>query len=154
MMKNDNEIIEAIPWIAPLLMYKQWIYTKKWWFFFKKNDESILWGCPFITKNLWKHTKIQLSNGEGIRHTDCLRKFFKAVIYWSKKRWGMVIYNHAKMPLNWTNKREFTRCKTMKTWENSRHTSSSRRFSCVTPGVPKLPINLVTSDWRYCECGV
>ena len=48
-------------------MYKQWIYIKKRWFFLEKNDENILLGGDVITKNLWKHTKIQLSNGgEGI----------------------------------------------------------------------------------------
>ena len=37
-------------------------YTTKNSDFLKKNDESIL---DVITKNLWKHTKFQLSNRTG-----------------------------------------------------------------------------------------
>ena len=53
-------------------MYKQWIYIKKRWFFLEKNDENILLGGDVITKNLWKHTKIQLSNGGGEGILDIL----------------------------------------------------------------------------------
>ena len=45
--------------------------------FFWKNDENILQRGHFITKNLWKHTKIQLSN-EGV--LDILTVF---IVLWS-----------------------------------------------------------------------
>ena len=54
-------------------------------FFLQKNDENILWGGDFIDKNLWKHTKIQFLMSP-FRHTDCLNKFFEAVIYGYKKQ--------------------------------------------------------------------
>ena len=38
--------------------------------------------------------------GGGIRHTDCLCKFFKAVIYRSKKRSRCRNFYHDKIPLN------------------------------------------------------
>ena len=47
-----------------LSMYKQWTCTKNGDLFWK-NDERILSGGDVITKNLWKHTKIQLSNRGG-----------------------------------------------------------------------------------------
>ena len=75
-------ILKGFLELGHLSMYKQWIYTKKTVIFFEKNDGIILKCGDVITENLSKHTKIQLSNGgRGIKHTDCLRKFFKAVIY-------------------------------------------------------------------------
>ena len=59
-----------------LSMYKQWTCTKNGDLFWK-NDERILSGGDVITKNLWKHTKIQLSNARVLD----IQTVFKAVIY-------------------------------------------------------------------------
>ena len=53
--------------------------------------------------------------GGGIRHIDCLCKYFEAVIYWCKKQQSVVIFIY-RIEYLWidTNKREFIQCKTMK----------------------------------------
>ena len=49
-MKNDDSIIETIPWITPFIDVKTMnIHPKNGnFFFFWKNDENILWGGDFI----------------------------------------------------------------------------------------------------------
>ena len=104
--------------LGHLSMYKQWIYTKKRWFFFEKNDESILSGGDVITKNLWKHTKIQLFNGGLLDILTVYASFFKAVIYQCN-----FIYRLKYLWID-TNKGEWARCKTIKSRIYSLYTSS------------------------------
>ena len=85
-MKNDGEIIEAIPWIRSLSMYKQWIYTKKRWFFWKKTMKAYF-KAVILSPKIYENTLKLNFLIRGIRHTDCLRKFFKTVIYRCKKGW-------------------------------------------------------------------
>ena len=78
----------------------------------------------------------------GIRHTDCLCKFFKAIIYRCKKRWRCRNFITTLKYL-WIDTREWARCKTMKTCVYSLYYSSAssgfskRCCQCTFSGIFK-----------------
>ena len=76
-----------------LPMYKQWTYTKKWWFFVEKMMKAYFKAVILLIKSYENILKFNFLMGEsgggaaGIRHIDCLGKYFEAVIYRCKKQW-------------------------------------------------------------------
>ena len=90
---------------------KKVILTLRRWFYHYKTYENIL------KFNSWY---------PPLRHIHCLGKYSEAMIYECKNNKGVVVYRYTKSNL-WinTSKSKFIRCKTMKTYLNSLHTSSN-----------------------------
>ena len=109
--------------LGHLSMYKQWICNKKWWFFLKKTMKAYFKAVMLSLKIYENILKFNFLMG-GIRHTDCLCNFFKAVIYRCKKRWRCRNFITTLKYFR-IDTREWARCKTMKTCVYSLYYSSA-----------------------------
>ena len=75
--------------LSHLLVYKQWIYTTKWWFFFQKTMKAYSKAVMLSLKIYENILNFNFLMG-GIKHIDCWWKCFEAVIYLCKKQWSVL----------------------------------------------------------------
>ena len=112
-MKNDNSLIETIPWITPFIDVKT-MNIHQMVILIEKTTKTYPNAMILSLKNYENILKLSFFQyPPPIRHIDCLGKYFKVVIYQNE---GVVFYKYIKNNL-WidTSKHRFIRCKIMKT---------------------------------------